>query len=78
METCDFQVPAKPKPFERSICNIARWITLAKLRDVSKMVEIGWLGVTSQIGEKQPKKLSLLYFTLPHLFFLYDYTAQTA
>jgi hypothetical protein len=42
---------------------------LASLRDVPKMIAIGWLEAASQLGEIQPKKLFLLYFTLPYLTF---------
>jgi hypothetical protein len=56
---------------------------LMRLHDLPKMVAIGWLEATPQIGEMLPQKLlllnlTLLYFTLPYLFFLYVSTAKTA
>ena len=76
MGTCDFQVSPQPKPLNRSRWNFARLITSASLRDVPKMVLIGWLGAAPQIGEIQPQNS---YNTLLYLFlFLYASTAQTA
>jgi hypothetical protein len=72
METCDFQVPAKPKSLNRSTWNFPRIITLARLRDVPKMVGIGRLGAAPHIGEIKPQKL---YYTLP--LFLHASTDQT-
>jgi hypothetical protein len=51
METCDFQASAQPKPLNRSKYNFTKLTTSARLRDVPKMVAIGWLEVAPQIGE---------------------------
>ena len=51
METYDIRAPAKPKPINLSIRNLERLLKSASLRDVPKMVVIGWLGAAPQIGE---------------------------
>jgi hypothetical protein len=46
MEKCDFQSLAQPKTL-----NFAQLISSVRLRDVPKMVGIGWLEAAPQIAE---------------------------
>jgi hypothetical protein len=63
--------PETPQPIKMKY---SRLITSVGLRDVPKMIAIGWLEAAPQIGEIKPQKLflylTLLYLTLHHLFFL--------
>jgi hypothetical protein len=70
METCDFQAPAQPKPLNRSRCNFVRLIMSVRLRDVSKIIVIGWLEAAPQIGKYNLKNFSYYYFLLSILFVL--------
>jgi hypothetical protein len=60
-----FQAPAQLKPLNWWKLNFAGLITLVTLRNVPKMVAIGWREAATQIGEIYSQKLFLLY-TLPY------------
>ena len=65
-------IPSQPKPLNRSRLNFVRLIMSVSLRDVPKMIVIGWLGVAPQIGEIKPQLsyYTLPYLNLPYLFFI--------
>jgi hypothetical protein len=75
-EKCDFQASAQPKSLNGSTWNFVRLLTSVRLRDLPKMIGIGWLEAAPQIGEYNLRNLSytILYLTVfCFTFFIFVY-----